>query len=26
VLLGCATEKKTREDIDRLAEVVSAWS
>ncbi len=25
-LLVCVTEKKTREDIDRLAEVVSAWS
>jgi glycine dehydrogenase subunit 1 len=26
VLLVCVTEKKTREDIDRLAEVVAAWS
>jgi glycine cleavage system P protein (glycine dehydrogenase) subunit 1 len=25
-LLVCVTEKKTREDIDRLAEVVAAWS
>jgi glycine dehydrogenase subunit 1 len=25
-LLVCVTEKKSREDIDRLAEVVSAWS
>jgi glycine dehydrogenase subunit 1 len=25
-LLVCVTEKKTREDIDRLAEVVTAWS
>jgi glycine cleavage system P protein (glycine dehydrogenase) subunit 1 len=25
-LLVCVTEKKTREDVDRLAEVVAAWS
>jgi glycine dehydrogenase subunit 1 len=25
-LLVCVTERKTQEDIDRLAEVVAAWS